>query len=57
MDWAQIFRDNASYSYKYFDVKKFLRHTPLDDKITKPLFISFLPNISLMNKDRAYLMG
>ena len=37
MDWAQIFRDNASHSYKYFDMKNFYV-TPLQ-KINHETFI------------------
>ena len=43
MDWAQIFRDNASHSYKYFDMKN-IYITPLQTiKSWNLFFVKYLP--------------
>ena len=41
MDWAQIFRDNASHSYKYFDVKNLMSHSSRQKNHETYIFLFF----------------
>ena len=41
MDWAQIFRDNTSHYYKYFDVKNFMSHPSRQKNHETYIFLFF----------------